>query len=318
MRPRTIAVVIMCVALAGAACGADGVARSPASAPATSTSSTSTSGKASSAPSPEGLVELPLDAYELSDDANATVVAAQEHLIARCMKAQGFEYEPAEDSEAPPKQVGVTDEAYGLSEFADAARFGYAGEDINERIRALREGEGIRAEVSPAYLEALTGNADPAASGGQPKGCMGEAAATLNGEGAPSLAVLNVIGQIAVDAAARTRSDPAVLDGFAAWSDCMAEAGYEFASPSEPSQTVPQVIIDINDLQSVPAPSETEVAMALADQDCKRQVGLFDIWVEAEERYQREGIAQHESVLSEYESAVYARVATARRVLEQR
>lgn len=266
----------------------------------------------------EGVVELPLDAYQLSDKTKSMLLAAQQHLISRCMKAQGFDYSPVKDSDPPPRRIGVSDEEYGLSEFADAERFGYLGEDLNAKISGLTDGGSIRDELSPAYLKALTGNADPVMADGQPGGCVGQAAQRLNGGDDPAAGVLDVVAQIGLDAAARTRSDPDVLDGFKAWSQCMSAAGYSFNKPSEPARAVPQVVIDINDLEAIPEPSDTEVAMALADQNCKRQVGLFDIWVSTESRYQREGIDRNAAALSELKAAQERRAALAREVLEER
>jgi hypothetical protein len=264
----------------------------------------------------DGVVEMPLDAYQVIGDAQGVVGAAHELLVEQCMRAQGFDYERRAEASNPPQRIGVSDEAYGLSEFADAAKVGYTGADWNERIAQLQEGQQARDEASPAFLEALTGSADPLAAGSEPAGCIGDATAELNGDQAPSDDVFAVVGQIGVDAAAKTRSDPKVLDGFAAWSACMAKAGYTFSTPSEPAKSVPQVVIDINNLEAVPPPSGEEVSMALADQTCKREVALFDTWVEAESRHQREGIAANEAVLTDYKAAIDRRVSAARRVLE--
>jgi len=313
-----IAVAAVVVLSVGCSSGDDAVANTTSSSVWTPTSSTVAGTPSGAGNADDGVVSMPLDAYQGIDDAEDVVGAAQERLIADCMTKQGFDYTSTNATQVPPKRIGVADDAYGISEFVDAAKVGYRGSDWNQRIAQLRQGRQARANVTPAYLAALTGSTDPAAAGGQPKGCMGDAAAAIDKGTKVSDATIAVVGEIGVDAAARTRSDPGVLDAFERWSSCMAESGFHFATPSEPAKSIPQVRIDINNLQTLPDPDPSEVAMGEADQNCKRKVGLFRIWVEAESRYQREGIKKNEAAVAELRTAIDSRVAAARRVLEGR
>ncbi|MFD5620354.1 hypothetical protein [Streptomyces yangpuensis] len=78
---------------------------------------------------------------------------------------------------------------------------------------------------------------------------------------------------------------PAVTKALAEWSQCMDGKGHKgLTTPFDAANRVPHV---------VGRPSPEEIAIAVAEVDCKQQTGLVDVWFKEESRLQTALVAQH-------------------------
>jgi hypothetical protein len=100
------------------------------------------------------------------------------------------------------------------------------------------------------------------------------------------------VPQIAFQASQWTQSDPLVRVVDAAWSRCMAQRGYHYASPQQAAD------------RSWPAkPTPTETATATADVQCKQQVNLPNTWLTVEAAYQAALIRENLATLTSLQSS---------------
>jgi hypothetical protein len=100
------------------------------------------------------------------------------------------------------------------------------------------------------------------------------------------------VPQIAFQASQWTQSDPRVRAVDAAWSRCMARAGYHYANP--------QLAAD----RGWPTkPTAAETATATADVRCKQQVNLANTWLTVEAAYQTALIRENLATLTSLQSS---------------
>lgn len=125
-------------------------------------------------------------------------------------------------------------------------------------------------------------------------GCLGEADQTLYGGTEHAwLGEFPIVRDMNMESYAQSLEDERVQEKFEEYSSCMAERGYDRASP-------------IEDLPShisleTPEPSAAEIEMALRDVECQERVGVVDTWSEVERQIQLEMIDENSTVLVEIE-----------------
>jgi hypothetical protein len=83
---------------------------------------------------------------------------------------------------------------------------------------------------------------------------------------------------------------PAVKQALADWSQCMKTEGYTAATPFEATEIAPHP-------EGGPA-SKEEIAIALAEIDCKEQTDLVAVWFTEESKIQKAQIAEHQNKLN--------------------
>jgi hypothetical protein len=132
----------------------------------------------------------------------------------------------------------------------------------------------------PAWTAALDG-------GVSEPGCLSQAQALLYGSGSG-----DPVPQLAFQAASWTESDPRVTAVVRAWAGCMASHGYRYSQPVKAA------------LHAWPKrPSRAEIATAVADVRCKRQVNLARIWLAVEAAYQQALVGQNLTQLSQIQAS---------------
>jgi hypothetical protein len=284
------------------------------------------------------------------EDQNAEYERQQrevERLVADCMREEGFDYVPREHAGVVVGSDG-TDLDWGSPEFAE--QFGYgistdpwgwedrddtvAPDDPNqEYVDAMSEAERA------AYEEALWGppqewdeDADPEAYeyDWTRSGCYGAAQhevwdADADEEFAGLLDEVSRVWE-------QTAEDPRVRALDAAWSSCMADAGYdEFDGPNEAAPRLHdewwalqgwddpsyQALVDGWDWDADPdgpaepevddaaarAFTEREIAVAVADAGCKAEVGYDDGVREVSHEIQQDFVDQHRAELDAWAEA---------------
>lgn len=218
---------------------------------------------------------LPLDAYALSPKLALEYGTAQHMLIEQCMAGKGFDIElvredPVRDFQ--PTASNIT-RRYGITRMAWAEEYGYAlppeYEDppVGSRYVPASEAERI----------AFKGNlSDEERQSGEVGGCQGQALDALPFE--PE----SLVDELDAQSLHRSESDPRVTEVVEAWSQCMGDRGYDYASPYE---------------IGVPPHGGDDPQTAVADIQCKEQTSLVTVWFEAESEIQRDLIESNQAAL---------------------
>lgn len=193
--------------------------------------------------------------------------------------------------EPPPQSVSALsynyDRLFGLLDTAEAEAYGYHP----ARSGSLAADGSTIDEVKPARSVPLTADQEAVASGETELdqmnghkvpvgGCIGESRARV-GDVVPVLELTESAVAYATEQADR---DPRVLQGFAEWSQCMTEAGFDYATPWD-SNDDPQ--------WATPHADELEIKVAVADVACKNKTDLTGLRVAVAAAWQREFIRAH-------------------------
>lgn len=190
-----------------------------------------------------------------------------EELVAACMTEEGFEYTPAD----PVGTAGSDDVPdWGTEEFAE--QYGYGATTMDDAYSTGEEQVDPNADYvaamseseQAAYLEALWGatpeldpDADPdAAVEYEMGGCYGEAQdAVFSAQDIwedPTLEAFFDEMQSAYEDLPST--DAALGEAVATWSECMADAGYDFATPDEAANSIHEEATALWEAVPVPDP----------------------------------------------------------------
>ncbi len=115
--------------------------------------------------------------------------------------------------------------------------------------------------------------------------------------------------QLSFDSWTAAKSDSRVVAAFAKWSRCMAASGYHYSTPMEAN----------NDPQwSGEKASAAEIAVAVADVNCKKTTNLVGVRMAVDAAYQRRAIGQHGVELNAIRAALGRQAATASAILAKR
>lgn len=258
---------------------------------------------------------LPLDAYAFTDAESRLIGAATEAAVKECFVANG---RAAGDADPLPFTAGareVTDRherRYAVADADVAARYGYHPPPARDLHREFYEGH------SADELALLTGTPSTGAADGARSeaatvpdgGCLGQADAVLApADGAAQRAGEELVSTVQSDAWHGALRDPRVLDVFAAWSACMADAGFDYEAPMRANDDPAWWVADTAGPQ--------EIATATADVACKDRTGLIATWSAVEAEYQAELIAEHQAGLDAYRAVLDRQVAQARTALPE-
>ncbi|RAO28342.1 hypothetical protein PSN13_05575 [Micromonospora saelicesensis] len=229
---------------------------------------------------------LPLDAYKAVGEQDLAIDRARNRLLVACLSRFGFDVEPPPLSLDPLTQ---NEKRYGITDASRAAQYGYREPEVDQQVRPADPELSLEAQavISGEGQDALGGQQVPEG------GCAGEAGRKLS-EGSPTATDADADSDIVVkldqDARKRTEKDSRVREVFSAWSSCMKESGYNYSGP-----------MDANDDRTfmTPTPTEKEIAVAVADVECKRRTNLVNVWASVETAYQQRTIERNRSVLEQ-------------------
>lgn len=249
-----------------------------------------------------GTYALPLDAVlsPPTDEYNAREDATW-RAVAECMSKQGFEF----SHESNYTQGAGQGTYYGITDADQAAVYGYRpawlqGSDQTGGQEPGATGEEPVAEV-PGYSQALMGNeadhvqikdedSGSVVANYDPTSCWGSAMDELQPGWGQRYALEEVARQIALDAYKQSYDSQVVIDGFASWSDCMREAGFDFATPDDAYTSVwPGEV-----------PGQDEIRTAVSDAQCKESTGLNKAWSGEIARLQTEALEKHPGLVERW------------------
>ena len=268
-----------------------------ASGPATSSATPRSTGPTSltdASPAPDSALDLPIAPYMLDAEETALVDDAFVTLVDQCLHRFG-ETAPVTTAGSAP---GLAERRYGLADGAVAATHGY-------HLEEPPPGETPEA-ADEIPEELLWGAATPAATiGGEPvpqDGCTGEATRAFGGElGDPEL-----VQRINVESVQDAMGDPRVVAAFADWSDCMAQRGFDYATPWDPPA---------EDWFAEPEASAEEIAVATADVECKEATEVITVWHTVDSELQTAMLDEHRAELDQVEQDLRRRLDAARAVV---
>jgi hypothetical protein len=207
---------------------------------------------------PEGHLVWQMADYEAETPEQTTLREKALDLLRRqCMAEQGFDYVGTAPAEAaamyPPIIWG--DDLIGLVDPFQAAAAGYQNPDYLDQWNQARfAAQGSPETGSDAYEAAMWGG----------DGCDSRAYRALDPTSGQPAATLPPEINHSVEPA--VEADPRVKAAFAAWSQCMAKAGYDFATPAEAYA---------HDWQE---DRDAEIAGATTDLGCKESTGLIPLY----------------------------------------
>jgi hypothetical protein len=233
---------------------------------------------------------LPLEAYMLDYSDSLLIERAQQQLTVSCMARLGFTYRPPQLGMRPPTSANDSNmpRRYGITDRAEAQVWGY-------HVPVRGGGSLPPSEpISPAEHEALMGTSGvpgPGATAGGGKngiprgGCIEESRHKLHADYDDSL-----VAELNRESMDKTLQDPAVKAVEQQWSSCMKGRGYRAVTP-----------FDADDIAYADGdkPSKAEIAVALADLDCKASTHLVDRMFAVESRIQQGLIEDHQLALNE-------------------
>lgn len=283
----------------------------------------------------------PLDAYlnpPVDKDKSKADQQAYQEALARCMKAQGFDYTPVPPQDpVEPEEIDLTDrgwvEKYGYGITTRDEKPAEMPDDPNQKRM-----EAMSKKQREAYQKALFGKGGgmavtraggggiPMTSGEGDSGCSGTAqkevfpdAKPLNFDEFKDL--FDAIGKLDQQVAADPRIAPLITE----WSGCLAGAGYSgFSKINDPQESIMKKWADLNGWQyegggdgggmtmgrpaggddKGPDPEKAaklraeELKLALADVDCRRDYPKT--YASVRKELEQRFIEEHKAELERY------------------
>lgn len=220
-------------------------------------------------------ISLPFDAYRLTTDEDRLNGQAYVLLVQDCALGYGVPVDMVPPNNPPTNNH----KRYGLFDERAAATEGYGGtfeEGPAEDRSASVERTPDQRLVIAGPMEGEPGPKTLSSGQEVPEGGCAAAAEKTLGTPESGLPDVEAMGwQTFQDAT----NDSRVAEVMEAWSDCMADAGFEYDS-----------IWDANDVHWPDPPTTDEIATAQADVTCKQETNLVGVYVAVEAAYQREVI----------------------------
>lgn len=274
-----------------AGCGAGGASPGPVPTP---------------APSSMAQVELPIAAYELTDQQSAEEEYLNLRLEQVCMSRLGFRFLPGLSAgyiaDGVRIQREVDSRRYGVTDLAAVRGYGYylppwtAGPGTPvpvgslphaEQVALLGQSTGQGSGSSSAAASSISRSNPP------PGGCRGWSQGQLAAAGvsAQQTSATALAAQIRQDAFDKAQSDPRVRAVFAKWSACMRSHGYGYSTPFTAAA-------DPRWNKTGPA-SRSEITTAETDVACKLQANVLGVDFAVESDYENAAIAKNAGTLAQ-------------------
>lgn len=237
---------------------------------------------------------MPLDPYLLDPAQIAALDKAQSVLVSRCMGKLGYDYPVATES-ADPSGMGAdapttrVDGYFGFQSMSHARKWGY-------------HPKGGFPEADDS-----AGTHLPAQESTALNGCAGQARQSLTGGSTGDLGDPDFVVRLKFDTLGEGTRDPRTLAVFAKWSACMKARGHRYADPMKASGDPAW--------SRTRLPGPQEIAVAVADQECRRDTNVVGVWYAVDYGYQQQAVQQNSARLAAAKAQTAAHLAAADRVL---
>ncbi|MEV0206401.1 hypothetical protein AB0H97_14495 [Streptomyces sp. NPDC050788] len=240
---------------------------------------------------------LPLDAYTVDAQQQEELDRAVDQLAQTCMKAKGYTWPARLEQLGVPRSAnerryGVTDpEAVKVYGYQLAPPVGVTPAQLAEEARREKKRKAL---MTDALTKAYTGRSGKTAAASHTGGCRGKALKQLGlPQGGEALTAVDLAQQQSFQ---RTEADSRARAANAKWSACMKKAGYRYANPHVAAAD-PAWWTKGADPAAPNRAGAREIATAVADVRCKRQVDYVTVWQSVETTYQHKIIAANRKEL---------------------
>lgn len=254
---------------------------------------------------------------------------AEQTLISRCMKEQGFEFRTSalgeDEFEAHPygnDDVEASQQrGYGLDLPAgDVLPSGDAGGNLEDPNAAYVE--SLSPQQREAFSRALFG--PPGGKAGNVRlpsgteigfpleGCLAEARNELYEDGEVLMEAVSIIENLASEVQARVVGDDEYLTALKRWQECMKQQGHDVKRPAD----AVRLAIDQRSSTDAAAAGQREVEIAVSDAQCSRRTELVAIGERIESRVWEDVLDENTGVLEAYRELRSPALARAKSVLE--
>ncbi|MEV5240866.1 hypothetical protein AB0K89_17445 [Streptomyces cinnamoneus] len=265
---------------------------------------------------------LPLMRYQATPAQARTIGEAREILTRQCARRYGITLapEPVLPPLGPKNQM---DWRYGIHDRELTARRGYQVDDAQQARydAALRARAGLPqpardtpvvvsgTHLPPDVLAATGPEARKGIVDGKPVpdgGCSGEARRTV---GTATQGVSPLVARLMSASYPESMKEPEVKRVFAQWSACMRARGFRYDAPMEAND-------DPSFRPGREGVTRKEIAVALADLDCREAHHVAEVWHTAETRLQNKAVAANAADLSADRRALDRILATAEQIVK--
>jgi hypothetical protein len=245
-------------------------------------------------------LQLPINAYALTDLQTAQQQSIGSRLVHLCMAGFGFNYPPPSMAGPTAAQLAAALQAggsrlWGVSDPVDARTYGYdlpTGE-LSPESRPPPK----KIPLPQAEQAVLDGSASPGSNGRRipAGGCADQAQRELAAAGI-GYQGSQLVPDIAAESFDKTLANSRTLAVFAKWSACMRAHGYDYSSPLAPPA-------DFN--LNVP-PTQAEIQTAVTDVACKFKTNLLGVTFAVQSDYEDAMIEQHAQELAKVKDEIDA------------
>lgn len=265
-----------------------------------------------------------------------------QELLVACMAEEGFTYTPVDYPDPVEDPAFAAQQELSPEEYA--AEYGYGFTTVNHEGQAEQEGEeytdpnmervdAMSEAERAAYETALYGEMPEIAPGEEGEaveygfggGCQGEASEEVYGGSDPE--VQEELSRGYEQLYERIEADSRMVEGNAAWAECMREAGYDFATQQEAQESIwqQQDALYNEAYEAAPPPSEgleeeyvepeidearlaelreTEIATAVADQRCTAEHLPEELRLQVAAEYEQAFIDENRGLLERERDAM--------------
>jgi len=248
----------------------------------------------------------PLDAFGNASDSVRQVSRARMIVGDRCMRAFGFEPDPAWVPEGADSRIHW--DRYGLWDARAAATRGYEAPQAPSRnpspVRFLSP------EAISVYLGEITeyrGQKVPAG------GCQGEEYRALMRD-VPATLDQDYLEKLDREALTRSQQDSRVAKLLTAWQQCMKASGWDYTAVRQPFE---EWATNRGRDQRNPVVSDEELRSARDDLACKQETKLLGTWLAADVAYQKVIVERESTGLREYQRVGDTMLANANRIIAE-
>lgn len=251
-------------------------------------------------------VPRPFEALsELASDQQRALHDAAERAVAKCMKAQGFQYTPR-----PFEAVPQIDRGLNLGDIAAAQAHGYGVVEAKEQgDQAVASNDPSHdpnlAKLSPAERQAFSAAMIGTAPAGpndttratlalpngavmsvNTSGCASKGRSAVYGDDVKWQELVNTVAQLTADVYQAVGRDAQYADAVRKWRACMTENGFDEHAPGSARESLAQEAASgATDLKRLKA---REVEIASTDAECFQRVDMAALTIRLIGTYEQE------------------------------
>lgn len=255
-----------------------------------------------------GAYANPLDAIMFPDETQQSLITTGlEQALTTCMAEAGYTYHRGD---AIPGRRTAQDAqyTYSVTDPAVAAEFGFHPASW---VAEMQDAALPRETPPPGYEEALFGHTDKvivtddagaAIASYDPDSCLGRARDELTPDWARQDQIFFASAEILLAVSDALTGNEEFRTANARWSQCMAESGYEYATPMDANND-PRFGTDF--------PTVDEFPVAIASATCQHSSGLLETWSRLRAELTQDALDKQPGIVTEWLSLqqdAYSRV----------